>query len=81
MAQLIPTWPDAGDENWDVPLIGNLNDMVDLLNTHDAILANGGGNGSGGGGSTVNLVDNGDGTFTITGTNVIDNGDGTITIA
>lgn len=33
-----------------------------------------------GGGSDLTLVDNGDGTFTVSGTPVVDNGDGTFTI-
>lgn len=35
----------------------------------------------GGGGSGSGLVDNADGTFTLTGTNVTDNGDGTFAVA
>lgn len=73
MTHINPALPAVGDTNWGAPLVTALNVIVTQVNTlDDEITSTGAG--------SVSVVNNGDGTLTLSGAGVSDNGDGTFTI-
>lgn len=73
MTHINPAIPAVGDTNWGPPLSAALGAIVDQVNALDDSIA-------GGVSGAVAVVNNGDGTLTLTGSGVVDNGDGTFTI-
>jgi hypothetical protein len=84
----VPTTTIPVDSNGQIPVFEGPDGVTEVWISADggprAVLrAGGSGTTTGGGGGSVGLVDNGDGTLTITASSssVIDNGDGTLTLA
>lgn len=72
MTHINPAIPAVGDTNWGSPLSAALNSIVTKVNVLDDEITAAAG--------SVSVVNNGDGTLTLSGSGVVDNGNGTFTI-